>query len=54
MKRGRAEAIVNEVIEAVSRWKHYAEEAGVPVSVRDQIQESLRLELGMGKAGIRN
>ncbi len=44
MKRGRAEAIVNEVREAVSRWKGYAEEAGVPVSVRDQIQRTLRLK----------
>ncbi len=44
MKRGRAEAIVNEVREAVSRWKGYAEEAGVPVPVRDQIQRTLRLQ----------
>ena len=45
MKRGRAEAIVNEVRETVSRWKGYAEEAGVPVSVRDQIQRTLRFGL---------
>jgi len=45
MKRGRAEAIVNEVRETVSRWKDYAEEAGVPVSVRDQIQRALRLNI---------
>ncbi len=44
MKRGRAEAIVNEVQKVVSRWKGYAEEAGVPVSVRNQIQRSLRLK----------
>ena len=43
MKRGRAEAIVREVQEVVSRWKEYAEQAGVPVSMRDQIGRSLRL-----------
>ncbi len=46
MKHGRAESIVNEVGKTVSRWKDYAEEAGVPVSVCDQIQRTLRLELG--------
>ncbi len=45
MKRGRAEAIVNEVRETVSQWKGYAEEAGVPVSVRNQIQRTLRFGL---------
>jgi len=44
MKRGRAESIVNEVRETVSRWKDYAEETGVPVSVCDQIQRTLRLK----------
>lgn len=44
MKRGRAETIINEVRETVSRWKDYAEEAGVPVAVRDQIQRTLRLK----------
>jgi len=44
MKRGRAEAIVNEVQKTVSRWKDYAEEAGVPVSIRGQIQRTLRLK----------
>ncbi len=44
MKRGRAKAIINEVKKAVSRWNSYAEEAGVPVSMRDQIQHSLRLK----------
>lgn len=44
MKRGRAEAIVNEVRETISRWKSYAEEAGIPVSVRDQIQRTFRLK----------
>jgi serine/threonine-protein kinase HipA len=44
MKRGRAEAIVNDVQKTVSRWKDYAEEAGVPVVARDQIQRTLRLK----------
>jgi len=43
MKRGRAEAIVNEVRETVSRWKVYANEAGVPAPVQDQIWRTLRL-----------
>lgn len=44
MKRGRAEAIINEVRETVSRWKAYAEAAGIPVSVRDRIQRTFRLK----------
>ncbi len=44
MKRGRAETIVNDVQKTVSHWKDYADEAGVPVSTRDQIQLALRLK----------
>ncbi|HJX16966.1 MAG TPA: HipA domain-containing protein [Acidiferrobacterales bacterium] len=44
MKRGRAENIVNEVRETVSRWEDYAEEAGVSLSVRNRIQRTLRLK----------
>ena len=44
MKRGRAETIVNEVLETVSRWRDYADEAGVPPPRRDQIQHTLRLK----------
>ena len=44
MKRGRAETIVNEVLEAVSRWRDYADQAGVSPSMRDQIQHALRLK----------
>jgi len=44
MKRGRAEAIVNEVREVVSRWQDYAEEAGIPVVVQNQIQRTLRVK----------
>lgn len=42
MKRGRAETIVNEVRETVSRWKGYAEAAGLPVSMRERIQRTFR------------
>lgn len=44
MKRGRAEAIVDDVRQTVSRWKNYAEEAGVPAVTRDQIYRTLRLQ----------
>jgi len=43
MKRGRARMIVNEVLDIVSRWRDYADEAGVSPSWRDQIQQTLRL-----------
>ncbi len=43
MKRGRAETILGEVQETVSRWQDYAEEAGVNPVQRDQIHRSLRL-----------
>ena len=45
MKRGRAEAIVEEVRRAVSRWKDFADEAGVDRTQRDKIRAALRLEL---------
>lgn len=44
MKRGRAESIINEVREAVVRWRDYADEVGVSYLWRDQIQKTLRLE----------
>lgn len=43
MKRGRAEKIVEEVRDKVSRWKTYADAAGVARLQRDQIQATLRL-----------
>ena len=45
MKRGRAEAIFEEVRRAVSRWKDFADEAGVDRTQRDKIRAALRLEL---------
>ena len=44
MKRGRAEAIIEEVRTTVSRWRDYADEIGVCPSQRDRIQNTLRLE----------
>ena len=37
MKRGRAETIVKEVTSVVSRWPEFADEAKVPIKIRDQI-----------------
>ncbi len=42
-KRGRPESIIGEVRETVSRWKEFADEAGVDPSQRDRIQSTLRL-----------
>lgn len=43
MKRGRADEIVGQVLEVVSRWKDYADAAGVPGEWQKQIQRALRL-----------
>jgi serine/threonine-protein kinase HipA len=43
MKRGRAETIIAEVREVVTRWREYADEAAVTPRHRDQIQRTLRL-----------
>ena len=45
MKRGRAEAIVEEVRAAVAKWPDYAEQANVMKEWRNQIQHNLRLDL---------
>jgi serine/threonine-protein kinase HipA len=45
MKRGRAEAIVEEVRAAVAKWPHYAEQAQVLTDWRKQIQRNHRLDL---------
>ena len=43
MKRGRAEAILKEVHDVVSRWPDYADAAGISAGWRDQIARTLRL-----------
>ncbi len=45
MKRGRVEAIVDEVRAVVAQWPDYADRAGVPVVWRTQIQGHHRLAL---------
>jgi serine/threonine-protein kinase HipA len=45
MKRGRAEAIVEEVRAAVTKWPHFAEQAKVMDKRRQQIQRHMRLDL---------
>jgi len=45
MKRGRADAIVEEVRAAVSKWPDFAEQAQVLNNWRKQIQKNLRLDL---------
>jgi len=44
MKRGRAEAIIEEVRAAAAKWPDYAEQAQVTNDWLKQIQRSLRLE----------
>ncbi len=44
LKRGRAEEILNEVVAVFSRWRDYAEKAGVDPDWRDHIQDTLLLE----------
>ena len=44
MKRGRAAKIVSEVQATVSKWKSFAEQAGLPDGVRQQIQRTLNLK----------
>lgn len=44
MKRGRAAKIVAEVQAAVSQWKLFAEQAGVPDDIREKIQGTLNLK----------
>ena len=45
LKRGRFEAIAEEVITAVGNWPRFAAEAGVPEDTWSQIQASHRLTL---------
>jgi serine/threonine-protein kinase HipA len=44
LKRGRAEAILDEVRAAVTRWPEYAEQAGVRPSQREPIRSTFRLD----------
>ncbi len=44
MKRGRAAKILAEVQATVTQWPSFAEEAGVPAGMRDNIQRTLNLK----------
>ena len=44
MKRGRAETIVAEVQDTVSKWRSFADTAGVPEAARERIQQTLILQ----------
>ncbi|MDE2451772.1 MAG: HipA domain-containing protein [Gammaproteobacteria bacterium] len=50
LKRGRAEAILDEVRAAVARWPEYAGQAGVRPSQRDPIRSTLRLDFPRSEA----
>jgi serine/threonine-protein kinase HipA len=45
LKRGRAEAILAEVVEVVAGWRGVAEEVGVDEQMVEQIARSHRLTL---------
>ncbi len=45
MKRGRAEAILEQVRATVAKWPEYAERAQVMSAWRKQIQNNHRLEI---------
>lgn len=45
MKRGRAAKILGEVQATVSKWRSFAETAGVPDVMREKIQRTLNLKL---------
>lgn len=45
LKRGRAEAILGQVCEAVSRWPEFAAQAGVAEPWMEQVRVQLRLDL---------
>jgi serine/threonine-protein kinase HipA len=46
LKRGRDREILNQVVEAVKNWPHFAATTGVPSKQRDHISRNLRLDLG--------
>jgi len=45
MKRGRADAIIDEVRTSVEKWRDHAGEAGIPESWAEQVRAQLRLEI---------
>ena len=45
MKRGRADAILDEVIAAVSRWREFADQAQIALVLVDEAERHHRLDL---------
>lgn len=45
MKRGRAEEILRQVMDAVLKWKDFAQEAGVPDGIADSIAAAQRINI---------
>lgn len=48
LKQGRADAILGEIVEVVSRWKGFADEAGVEKRMIKQIEATHRLSFEQG------
>lgn len=44
LKRGQAKAILYDVQQVVSRWRDFADAAGVNQNYREKIQNALRLK----------
>jgi serine/threonine-protein kinase HipA len=49
LKRGRAAAILTEVVQTVRNWPRYARIAGVKAAQRERIGKTLRLDFSRGK-----
>ena len=50
LKRGRAEAILDDIRAVAQRWPQYAQQAGVQPAHLDQIRSALRLEFPLHEA----
>jgi len=48
LKRGRAEAILGDVVAVVARWGEVAEQVGIEERMAEQIERSHRLDLPAG------
>jgi hypothetical protein len=48
MKRGRAAAIMGEVLEAVKQWPEFAARAKLSDALRERIQKQHRLDFPKG------
>ena len=45
MKRGRADEIIKQVQETVSKWKYYSQRAGVADDIADGLKKSHRTDI---------